>query len=116
MNPSRVKSPLPAETFDEYPTVVRINPYTNHGWRPTSAVNHPAVLAMYGNGRQSMITQSSHRVTNNLSRQRRKIARVITAMKMVPSPAMMWYAKYNSGMFVGQSSRGNSFNPFTSAS
>ena len=31
MKPSRVNKPFPAETFDEYPTDVRIKPYTSQG-------------------------------------------------------------------------------------
>jgi len=39
----------------------------------------------------------------------------MTATKYVPKPAMMWYAKNSSGIFVGQVSRGKWSNPFTSA-
>jgi hypothetical protein len=53
MNPKRVNMLLPAETTLEKPFSVRISPYTSQGWRPSSAVIHPAVLAIYGKGAES---------------------------------------------------------------
>ena len=46
MKPRSVNQPLPADTLLEKPWAVRIRPYTTQGWRPTSAVIQPAVLAM----------------------------------------------------------------------
>ena len=61
MKPIIVNQALPAETCGEMPARVRIRPWMSHGCRPISAVIQPAVVAMYGNGKQSMSTQSMAR-------------------------------------------------------
>src|ERR1700730_5082785 len=71
MNPSSVNSVLPECTCVEYPSDTRTSPYTSHGWRPTSAVIHPAVFAMSGNGKLISSSHKAHRVRNSAPRQRR---------------------------------------------
>ena len=51
----------PVLTVGEVACAVRRRPYTDHGCRPISAVIHPAVLAMYGNGIESRRIQSIQR-------------------------------------------------------
>src|SRR6478609_7540205 len=53
------------------------------------SVDQP-VLAIYGSGRQSMMIQRSQRDSYSFLRHSRNAAAAITAMKIVPSPAMMW--------------------------
>ena len=44
--PMRVNSAVPPWTVGLAPSLVRRSPYTSHGWRPSSAVIQPAVVAM----------------------------------------------------------------------
>ena len=90
MNPRSVNSPLPAWTYRDDPSVVRIKPYTSHGWRPISAVSHPAVFAMYGNGTASIKVQSIQRLSSRRPRHSSTAAAAITNTNTVPRPAMMW--------------------------
>ena len=61
------------------------------GCRPSSAVHQPAVVAMYGNGEESMRIQSIGRDRCRAPRQRKNAAADITDMSIVPRPTMMWY-------------------------
>ena len=90
MKPSSVNKALPAETCVDAPSDVRIKPYTSQGWRPSSAVTHPAVLAMKGNGKLNIRIQSIQADRSRALRHSRNAATTMIAMKIVPSPTMMW--------------------------
>ncbi len=72
------------------PSAVCSRPYTIHGWRPSSAVSQPAMLAMNGNGVARSSSHSAQRLSQSFRRQRRKAPTSMITGKMVPSPTMMW--------------------------
>src|SRR5437868_12499879 len=88
-NPSNVNKTLPECTSGDAPSAVRSSPYTSHGWRPSSVVIQPAVVAIYGKGTERRSSHNSHFDSNNRPRHNINSERLIIDTRIVPRPAMM---------------------------
>ena len=111
--PSVVKTTSPGLTRDEPASAVRNRPWTIQGWRPSSAVHHPAVVAMYGKGKASIRTQSIGRVTASLSRQSRRDGKPHRQDEERSQPDHDVIAVIEQLHVLGHSSIGKSFSPLT---
>jgi hypothetical protein len=89
VKPISVNRAVPECTRGLAPSAVRMRPYTSQGWRPSSAVIQPVVVAMYGNGNASISVQSIGRERASVPRSRQSAATPMTRMNSVPRPAMM---------------------------
>ena len=67
-------STSPAVSDGVTASLVRSNPYTTHGWRPTSAVNQPVRMATKPVGNARNVPQRNQRVVSSRPRQRRQVA------------------------------------------
>jgi hypothetical protein len=63
---------------------VRIKPCTIHGWRPTSAANQPAWLAICGPSTEKTISHSIHRFRNSTPRQQKNTPNIATPISPKP--------------------------------
>ncbi len=68
VNRTSEKTTASAETDRLTPSLVRMSPWTIHGWRPTSAVIQPAWFATWGPSTATTSSFSSHRGGNEARR------------------------------------------------
>src|SRR6476660_643854 len=93
-----------ALTTADNPSEVRSNPWTIHGWRPTSAANQPAWLAICGPSTESKSNHSIQRFSNNDPRQ--KYRKPSAAIRIIPNPTATirwnsWNVTFTGGRFLG---------------